>query len=273
MKPLLTSACLVLAVGSAASGQILDTFSSGTNSGGWSFGGPSEVISPSGGNPGAYLRSSGLDTTIPWLRCTEGTPFTGNFRAQGVTSASIDVNVFATDFNIGAFPLSLILVSDNGTPGNANDDWGVYLMGAGIPAPGTGWKHVTFSVPSQSPTVPTGWNFIQFGAGSPASPNWTALITNVSRLEFSFGDPSLFYIFQQWTVGADNIGLTWAPLCYANCDFSSSPPILNANDFQCFLHDYAVQSSRANCDGSTTAPVLNVNDFQCFLNAFAVGCT
>ena len=28
----------------------------------------------------------------------------------------------------------------------------------------------------------------------------------------------------------------------------------------------------ANCDGSTVAPVLNANDFQCFLNKFAAGC-
>ena len=28
-----------------------------------------------------------------------------------------------------------------------------------------------------------------------------------------------------------------------------------------------------NCDQSTAAPVLNVNDFTCFLNAFAAGCS
>ena len=28
----------------------------------------------------------------------------------------------------------------------------------------------------------------------------------------------------------------------------------------------------ANCDASTAAPVLNTNDFQCFLNKFAAGC-
>lgn len=28
----------------------------------------------------------------------------------------------------------------------------------------------------------------------------------------------------------------------------------------------------ANCDGSSTAPILNINDFSCFLNAFAAGC-
>jgi hypothetical protein len=60
--------------------------------------------------------------------------------------------------------------------------------------------------------------------------------------------------------------------CYANCDGSSATPVLNANDFQCFLNAFASGQSYANCDQSTTAPVLNANDFQCFLNAFASGC-
>jgi hypothetical protein len=61
--------------------------------------------------------------------------------------------------------------------------------------------------------------------------------------------------------------------CYANCDGSTVAPILNANDFQCFLNGYAANDSYANCDGSTVAPILNANDFQCFLNKFATGCT
>ena len=61
--------------------------------------------------------------------------------------------------------------------------------------------------------------------------------------------------------------------CYPNCDNSTSPPILNANDFQCFLNEFAAGSSYANCDGSTAPPVLNANDFQCFLDAFAAGCS
>jgi uncharacterized membrane protein len=60
--------------------------------------------------------------------------------------------------------------------------------------------------------------------------------------------------------------------CYANCDHSTAPPILNANDFQCFLNLFAGRDPAGNCDGSTTSPVLNANDFQCFLNAFAAGC-
>ena len=70
---------------------------------------------------------------------------------------------------------------------------------------------------------------------------------------------------------AAGLGATQA--CYANCDQSSSPPILNANDFQCFLNKFATGDAGANCDGSSAAPVLNANDFQCFLNQFAIGCS
>jgi hypothetical protein len=66
---------------------------------------------------------------------------------------------------------------------------------------------------------------------------------------------------------------TIATPCYANCDQSTAPPILNANDFQCFLNKYAAGDTTANCDGSTVPPVLTANDFSCFLNAFAAGCT
>ena len=61
--------------------------------------------------------------------------------------------------------------------------------------------------------------------------------------------------------------------CYPNCDSSTSVPVLNANDFQCFLNKYAAGDSYANCDGSTAPPVINANDFQCFLNKYAAGCT
>lgn len=63
-----------------------------------------------------------------------------------------------------------------------------------------------------------------------------------------------------------------AAACYANCDSSTFAPVLNVNDFTCFLNRYAAGDSYANCDGSTIAPVLNVNDFSCFLNSYAAGC-
>jgi hypothetical protein len=61
--------------------------------------------------------------------------------------------------------------------------------------------------------------------------------------------------------------------CYANCDASTTPPVLNVLDFSCFLNRFAAGDTYANCDGSTTAPVLNVLDFACFLNRFAAGCS
>ncbi|MFN0131453.1 MAG: GC-type dockerin domain-anchored protein [Phycisphaerales bacterium] len=63
-----------------------------------------------------------------------------------------------------------------------------------------------------------------------------------------------------------------ASLCYANCDGSSAPPLLNVADFICFLNRFAAGDTYANCDGSVTPPILNVADFICFLNAFAAGC-
>jgi hypothetical protein len=61
--------------------------------------------------------------------------------------------------------------------------------------------------------------------------------------------------------------------CYANCDASTAPPILNVNDFVCFLNSFAAGNGYANCDNSNNYPVLNVNDFICFLNQFAAGCS
>jgi hypothetical protein len=68
------------------------------------------------------------------------------------------------------------------------------------------------------------------------------------------------------------IAISCTASCYANCDGSTTAPILNVQDFSCFLNAFAAGEPYANCDGSTTAPVLNVQDFSCFLNAFAAGC-
>jgi hypothetical protein len=61
--------------------------------------------------------------------------------------------------------------------------------------------------------------------------------------------------------------------CYANCDGSTVPPILNVSDFICFQSKFAAGSSYANCDRSTTPPVLNVSDFICFQTRYSGGCT
>jgi hypothetical protein len=75
---------------------------------------------------------------------------------------------------------------------------------------------------------------------------------------------------------------TWVPAgpagCYADCNQTST---LNVDDFICFINEFAtaqgLPSSQqighyANCDGSTTEPILTVDDFVCFINEFATGC-
>ncbi|MEX2219080.1 MAG: hypothetical protein WD749_10015 [Phycisphaerales bacterium] len=62
------------------------------------------------------------------------------------------------------------------------------------------------------------------------------------------------------------------PACYANCDGSTTAPVLNVQDFGCFLTRYAAGEAYANCDQSTQPPVLNVQDFGCFLTQYAAGC-
>ncbi len=62
-------------------------------------------------------------------------------------------------------------------------------------------------------------------------------------------------------------------ICYANCDGSTTPPMINVLDFSCFLNKFASGDMAANCDGSTTVPQLNVLDFACFVNTYAAGCS
>lgn len=63
-----------------------------------------------------------------------------------------------------------------------------------------------------------------------------------------------------------------SPACYANCDCSAAAPVLNVNDFVCFLTRFATGDPWANCDGSTASPALNVNDMICFQSRFVAGC-
>jgi hypothetical protein len=76
--------------------------------------------------------------------------------------------------------------------------------------------------------------------------------------------------------GAPSPRLSAWPLCptpcYANCDGSTAPPVLNVNDFVCFQARFAQGDPTANCDGSAAPPVLNVADFVCFLNQYSAGC-
>ena len=80
-------------------------------------------------------------------------------------------------------------------------------------------------------------------------------------------------VFTRELMGTVNVSASCPLACYANCDGSTTAPVLNVLDFSCFLNQFAAGATYANCDGSTTAPALNVLDFSCFLNRFAAGCS
>jgi hypothetical protein len=77
------------------------------------------------------------------------------------------------------------------------------------------------------------------------------------------------------------IGKVPPQFCYANCNQSISTPVLNVEDFACFVNQFSAGyllphhqqlGHYANCDRSTTPPALNVEDFACFIREFAQGC-
>jgi hypothetical protein len=206
-----------LVIGSAlaaASSAYVETFENGVNLGGWSYGTGGGFIENSGGNPGAYFHEPQVDTFAPQPHTEWGTdsPFTGNYRAANVGSVGIDLILFAVDFSAEGRPLSVILIDDNGTPSDFDDDWGAYLIGkANVPLVGEGWKSFSFDIDSQSVSLPNSWQTIQFGPNSPQNPDWNALITDVEQLRFFYGDPTNFFIFQMWNVGMDNAAVNIVP--------------------------------------------------------------
>lgn len=199
---------------------IVEDFEHGRE-GGWSFfgapGHPLEVVESTGGNPGAFVHTlcSGLnclDTFAPMLRTELGVPslFTGDWRARGVDALGVDLAIFHVDFSSGGRPLTLMLRSDPGTPANALDDVVVYRVGArNVPAPNGTWRRFDFRVPTASPTLPAGW-VVQQGSGDPNA-DWNQVVADVDQVTFFFGDPSFFFIFQRWEVGADNVRIRLDP--------------------------------------------------------------
>jgi len=72
----------------------------------------------------------------------------------------------------------------------------------------------------------------------------------------------------------DDVSFAQMPApCYANCDGTTIPPILNVSDFICFQTKYAAGDPYANCDNSTIPPILNVSDFICFQTKYSAGCS
>jgi hypothetical protein len=193
---------------SVSAGQtFVETFTGGSNQGGWTYGPANETIESSGGNPGAYLHEPLVDTYAPQPHTALGTTsvFTGDYRAHRVESFGVDLIVISAQFFTNP-PLTLMLGNDNGTPLDTSDDCVVYLVGANVAAPGAGWTSYTFAIPSQSTTLPSGWQ--TYNACSTPDASWNNVITNVSYVKLLYGDPTFFYPVGPWNTGIDNPRIT-----------------------------------------------------------------
>jgi hypothetical protein len=183
--------------GSASAGIVYstDTFEGGQNPSGWTYGPPPNLQS-SGGNPGWYLRSS-VDTFAPMLRTsTTNGEFFGDYRATRVETIGVDLRTFSTQFS---FQREASLVLWSGT-------CAVYRLGTDfVPQSAEGWKSIDIPVPSQSATLPTGWSVHPSSTCQSPNPTWNQVITNVTKVEFFYGHPEFFFIFDIWNVGADNV--------------------------------------------------------------------
>jgi hypothetical protein len=183
-----------------------------------------------------------------------------NWRDAGGGAQGVVVNPTFLGGSIWGENVGWVSVGD-GTPANGvsyananNTDFGVNI-GAGGNLNGFGWGENV------------GW--INFSGGALAVPPQPARFDAAAERfrGFAWGE----------NIGWVNLDLATAGqfvkrICYANCDLSTSAPVLNVADFACFLNKFAAADPYANCDGSTVAPTLNVADFACFLNKFAAGC-
>jgi hypothetical protein len=110
------------------------------------------------------------------------------------------------------------------------------------------------------------WSTVDGGGGTSTGGSFA--------LSGTVGQPDAgFHTGGNWTLAGGFWPREATGVCYANCDLSTTAPVLNVLDFTCFLNKFASGDPYANCDSSTTPPVLNVQDFACYLNMFAAGCS
>jgi hypothetical protein len=199
----------------------VETFETGTNEGGWTWGSGLEYFVDGYGNPGRYLRDSSLVTFTPRASTSFGvaSAFTGDYRGRGVESVGIDMAIAEVlGGGVSGRTVTLILLNDNGTPDDLLDDWGAFTV-TSLAVPPTGvagltgetdilqWAEYTIPVPSQSGSLPAGWSWIS-RSQLRRSGSWARLMRDVDHVGFILGDPGQLYPLFSWDVALDNPRIT-----------------------------------------------------------------
>lgn len=197
-----------------------ETFESGSNQGGWTWGSNNGYLVDVNGNPGWYFRDPGLVTFTPRASTSFGVEsvFTGDYKARNVDSVGIDMAISFVRGAVSGRTVTLILLNDNGTPDDLRDDWGAFKV-TDLPIPPTGvvgingsedilqWTGYDIAVPSRSATLPEGWSWISRGYLR-RNGSWARLMGDVDHVGFMFGDPAVLYPLFFWDVAMDNPRIT-----------------------------------------------------------------
>ena len=219
----LAAAVFVAGLGKTAkAGQLTytETFESGTNVSGWTWGTGSEDILENDGNPGRYLRENYLVTFTPRASTGFGiqSAFTGDYKSRNVSSVGIDMAIPYVSGTVTGRTVTVILLNDNGTPDNLEDDWGAFKV-TDLPIPPTGiagvvepseilqWRSYDIGVASQSQTLPEGWSWISRNYLR-RNGSWARLMRDVDHVGFIMGDPAALYPLLAWDVALDNPRIT-----------------------------------------------------------------
>lgn len=285
----IASTALALGLASAALAGGAETFTEpfddGSNEGNWTFGIPGiEVFERAGGNPDWWLHSTCeglncLDTFAPQPRTTPlggESEFTGNYAERGVTSIGIDLQTLDVDFSAEERPLTIILVNDNGTPEDETDSWGAYFIGPdNIPLVGEGWKSFDFDILSQDTELPDGWQMYDPFGSMPEGATWGDLMADVSQVRYFYGDPELFFIFQQWELGMDNARITVA----GDDDDGEEIPgdlnddgVVNVADLLILINNFGPCADCEDCPADLNDDcTVNVGDLLIVINSWTGG--
>lgn len=181
----------------------LEDFEDGVNEYSWGIGVDIPVVEPTGGNPGQYLREGPFEIWAPQIRVgSVGSPrpWTGDFVAQGVTEASVDL-ITIDPVSVTTRELCFVLFFGMNTP-DPQDDALAYVPGPPVPAPGSGWTSYSFTIPRTTDPLPAGWDWVI----PPTAPVvWNELLTHVTIISYFYGNPTTPWPEQTWNIGVDNL--------------------------------------------------------------------
>lgn len=202
-----------LLASSASAIDITETFS-GANFGGWSFGGGTESIVLTGGIFEGYWYCEGVEAVAPTIACdfNGDNPWIGDYRYRRIVRTRIDLRNYG-DAELTGQAVSTLLISDNGTPADPSDDWGMRYFHDELqfPAPEDGWVHFAFVIAYGTNILPSGWIYEGYGENSPPAVTgdmWLTLMEDVAQLAFTVGNPYTDPLPYTWNIGVDNIAVT-----------------------------------------------------------------